>query len=212
MWLTRLLYSIDILVQQQISLFEDGGTPMHLMSYHPITEGFNRLQDEVIRRNLSTSIPDSIIQTRSSANKKRKSKDESQDTNKKPDHKPNDRTTTNSSTYQPKKYQSPTSATNHRINPSWRVPEGKSFRDCFITNNLLQETPKINNTPFCLQFHTKGYCTRGAQCQLSHDDPRDVRLDRNFSSFIDRAYGRSPQNNQNHTPSTHARNTNQNSN
>ncbi len=193
-WLTRLLYSIDILVQQQISLLEDASTPMHLMSYHPITEGFSRLQDEVIRRNLSTSIPDSIIQLRSSSPNKRKATDSSHETNKRTDTKTTDRSPTKPNTTS-KRDNNPNNTsyvTNPRLNSNWKLPEGKSFRECFISSNLIQEAPKHNNTPFCMQYHTTGYCSRGTHCNLVHDDPRDVHLDRNFTSFINKAYKRNP--------------------
>jgi hypothetical protein len=57
-----------------------------------------------------------------------------------------------------------------------------------MDNNLFKETPKYNNKPFCLQFHIKGVCQRGNKCNLSHDDPRDVQLDRKFTAFVNRAY------------------------
>jgi hypothetical protein len=146
----------------------------------PITEGFRDLQRTVLRRNLSTNLPDSLVQTRTTSSKTTK-KDNTDDSNKKENKYDKPRITNN-------KDNPSDPIINPKSNPSWQIPQGRSFKDIFITSKMIDETPKYRETPFCLQFHTRGRCSRGPSCRLIHDDPRDVRLDRNFHSFITKAF------------------------
>jgi hypothetical protein len=177
-WLTKLLFSIDLLVQEQLQLLQDEFTPLEEISFHPITDGFRELQRTVLRRNLATTLPDSLIQTRSASSKKDKKDNQSESSKK-------DTKSDKSKSTARKDYQSP--AVNPRPNEQWILPNDKSFREVFITSKLIDDTPKYKDTPFCLQFHTKGSCSRGNTCRLIHDDPRDVKLDKNFYSFISKA-------------------------
>jgi hypothetical protein len=188
LWLTRILFSIDLLVQEQLQYLQDIRKPLEQVSWQPIFEGFQDLQYEIIRRRLNTTLPDSLIQTRSSS-KKRKSENDNEQ-NKKANYK-DDRQVKFGSPKSDRSSSSPTTTvSNNNRNSQWAIPSGKTFSECFINSGLINECPKYNDTPFCLQFHTKGFCTRGANCRLAHDDPRTVRLDRNFNAFIDKAYKR----------------------
>jgi hypothetical protein len=124
-----------------------------------------------------------------SSNKKRKSESELEPAKRSPQQ--HDKQKHQSPNRSEKSSQSSSSTvTNTNRNENWLVPSGRTFNECFIQSNLINECPKHNDVPFCLQFHTKGFCTRGANCWLVHDDPRTLRLDRNFSLFIDKAYKR----------------------
>jgi hypothetical protein len=193
-WLSRLLFSIDLLVQEQLCLLQDQYTPLESIHYRPITDGFVQLQDEVIRRKLLSSLPDDLATLRSSASKKRKSSEMEYDNKINKDDKGGEHKRPSSSPYKRDNNYVNTSQNSQTVqnknkNSCWLLPQDKSFTEAFIKSGLIHETPTYNSTPFCLQFFTKGFCTRGENCRLSHDDPRDVRLDRNFSAFISKAYG-----------------------
>jgi hypothetical protein len=187
LWLAKVLYSIDILVQQQLVLLRDPNTPMSQMCWFPIMEGFARRQNEIIDRCLITQISDTLMQVRSTTIKKRKGMYENKDQqnkrtdlNKK-DEKSGTQTGTTTQT-------SSTPEINSKLNPEWKIPADKDFKSCFVTNGLIRETPCTNNTPFCLQFHVRGSCNRGKNCKLSHTDPRDVNMGQTFSTFIKKAF------------------------
>jgi hypothetical protein len=110
--LTRVLYYIDILVQKQLSLFQDPSIPLQAISYSPITDGFLLKQNKVTDRCLITNIPESLIQHRSSSIKKRKT--DSLDTTKKKSENKSDRSTTSGSS---KRSNTGESVTNTNHNP-----------------------------------------------------------------------------------------------
>jgi hypothetical protein len=151
------------------------------MDWSPIITGFARRQDEILDRNLTTSLPETLIQARTAHLKKRKQSDSvtNSSTSKK---------TERSQKHSPPNRKDPSQAvTNPRINSDWRLPDNTTFKACFIDTKLVNEAPQHNQTPFCLQFHIRGTCSRGANCTLIHEDPRDLHLDRKFTAFVKRA-------------------------
>ena len=185
MFLTRVLYSIDLQVQKQLRLLADSNVAMPNMSWKPITDGFEKRMDEITDRNFTVSIPESIIQIKTVSGKKRKANDTETKTEKSYSEKSSTRPT-NSSPSNNSSNSSP-GLQNKRWNDDWKVPANKTFKECYVDNELIKETPKYNGKPFCLQFHIRGTCSRGSKCPLVHDDPRDVRLDLKFNQFVNRA-------------------------
>jgi hypothetical protein len=193
LWLTRVLYLIDILVQHQLELLQDTSIPLHQVSFLPITQGFANRQEEILDNCLHTTLPENIINNRSSHLKKRKGENKNEyNNNNKKEYSGNNKERTDKKPYRndspSTSNDSSNSTQNPNINPKWKIPNFKQFKEYFIDTHLIQETPQHSNKPFCLQYHTKGVCHRGSRCNLSHEDPRNVKMKQKFSSFIQKAY------------------------
>ena len=75
-------------------------------------------------------------------------------------------------------------AANPRFNDQWKVPDQKY--SALHSNRSSTPTQEKNSKqiPFCLAFHTKGSCPRGKTCTLSHVDPRDAEMEKEFTAFV----------------------------
>jgi hypothetical protein len=175
--LMKLSYSIDLLVQEQLKLLNNISIPLDHIHYRPITMGFAALQDDVIRRKILTHVPEDLIQVRT---KKRKSTEQEngnlkkKDTNKRQYEQNNSMNINNQQANSNNTIASNNSnqtIQNKNRNQSWLLPSGKSFGETFVQSGLIKDTPQFNNTPFCLKFFTKGFCSRCANCRLFHKDP-----------------------------------------
>jgi hypothetical protein len=172
---SKYIFQIDNKVQLYLTTLLDP-KPLNTINSYGLTANLQSTIDLVNGWSLSaTSLPPSIVSVnakpigipkKDQAPKRAAAKTGTQPTNKRP----------RSSTPDP--------STNHRLNPAWQVPSGKSPALLFQNKTNTPTTLKNGKqTPFCLLFHTKGTCSRGQTCNLVHDDPRDLGKEAAFTAF-----------------------------
>ena len=78
---------------------------------------------------------------------------------------------------------------NPRHNKKWEITTEK-YRELYLMVKANPSAAPNHKTkqgrilPFCLGFHVRGECKRGKECNLSHEDPRDVDKATEFANFI----------------------------
>ena len=80
----------------------------------------------------------------------------------------------------------PTPIDNPNHNPNWKIPMDYNAVGYMKDNAKTYPVPKYQGNMFCVHFHAKGRCMRGANCDFEHQDPRDVGMAEKFESYVKR--------------------------
>lgn len=202
---TKILYLIDVNLQNHLHLIKQPHVPLCSISPMYITTTFPQLQAQIVGRQLVVNLPHELVDERSrtlNPKRPRKSYDDypkSTKATRNDEHRP-DSSRPSYARPEPEQRQRPYSSsnkpqpdpsdtvTNPRINPKWRIPQSQNFYDTFHRNREQNKPPMHNNTPFCVQFFVCGHCKRGTSCKFLHTDPRDLQLESAFDEYCAKAY------------------------
>ena len=80
----------------------------------------------------------------------------------------------------------PTPIDNPNLNQNWKIPMDYNAVGYMKDNAKTYPVPKYQGNMFCIHFHAKGRCMRGANCDFEHQDPRDVGMAEKFETYVKR--------------------------
>ena len=184
----KIVYAYDTAMQLVFRQLACPSTPLPSIKITNLHSAFLQTHNEIITRRLSAvTLPKCVVDLKAKENRQKNSAagdDERPPPKKKPK---KDESKDSPLPTPPKDTSTPPTepAINPRFNKKWEVPNEK-YRDLHqVARSTPSHVNKSNRTiSFCLGYHVRGKCVRGTACNLSHDDPRDVDKEVEFSNFI----------------------------
>lgn len=177
---TRVLWAYDLGLQKHLQHLRDTSIAFEDLSYSFIEDNFKQIQNEIINRRLSSTVPPQM-QRQDPEEKKKRQRPKDVDSPFREQH-------NNRAKHGVKNDDKFDRLENPKPNPKWTIPKTIRFHDCFYKNNKMIEAPSNNGAPFCLQFFCLNLCKRGKHCNLIHTDPRDTGNEAAFDAFCRKAY------------------------
>lgn len=182
LWGAKIIYTYDSALQLMFRQLSDKSIPLERISFTNLQASFKRVHNDIYScRIASIILPSCIVDSKPKDNRK---KQKSGDDAKAPPKKQKKEAPIPPTANTPQPAILPEPVKNPKFNDQWKVDADK-FRELHL---IAKTTPTHlqngKSTPFCLAFHSRGVCKRGKACTLSHDDPRDVDKEAEFTKFL----------------------------
>lgn len=187
--LSKVLYGLDLAVQNTLLMMGDPDEPFGPNLYRSLRTELDKMKHDLAHRhNFSISFPQGFTAELRGYLQKIKDKE--------PEKKGGAKPGANAAGGKAGKGQKQEGAAavqglvNPNPNPAWKLPDGIDYAAAFWAPEAKGKAPKHENKSFCLNYFILGRCKQG--CQRYHTDPRSIspEMDKAFTDFCKAQYER----------------------